>query len=53
MEEFIRILTDQIRCAKARDGVARELSSHILDQAQAYEQSGMAQIGRASCRERV
>ncbi len=42
MEEFIRILTDQIRCAKARDGVARELSSHILDQAQAYEQSGMA-----------
>ena len=42
MEEFIKILTDQIRCAKARDGVARELSSHILDQAQAYEQSGMA-----------
>lgn len=30
-----------MRCARARDGVARELSDHILDQADAYEQSGM------------
>lgn len=30
-----------MRCARARDGVAKELSDHILDQAEAYEQSGM------------
>jgi len=41
MEEFIKTLTEQIRCAKARDGVARELSNHIIDQTEAYEQSGM------------
>lgn len=41
MEEFIKTLTEQMRCAKARDGVARELSNHIMDQAEAYEQSGM------------
>lgn len=41
MEEFIKTLTEQIRCARARDGVARELSDHILDQTEAYEQSGM------------
>ena len=41
MEEFIKTLTEQMRCARARDGVARELSDHILDQAEAYEQSGM------------
>ena len=41
MEEFIRTLTEQIRCAKARAGVARELSDHIMDQTEAYEQSGM------------
>lgn len=41
MEEFIKTLTEQMRCAKARDGVARELSNHIMDQTEAYEQSGM------------
>lgn len=41
MEEFIKTLTEQIRCAKARGGVARELSNHIIDQTKAYEQSGM------------
>lgn len=30
-----------MRCAKARDGVAREITDHITDQTQAYEQSGM------------
>lgn len=40
MEEFIRTLTEQMRCVRARDGVARELSGHILDQAEAYEQAG-------------
>lgn len=41
MEEFIKTLTEQIRCAKARAGIARELSDHIMDQTEAYEQSGM------------
>lgn len=41
MEEFIKTLTEQMRCAKARDGVARELSGHISDKTQAYEQAGM------------
>lgn len=42
MEEFIRTLTEQMRCVRARDGVARELSDHISDQAATYEQTGMA-----------
>lgn len=41
MEEFLKSLTEQIRCVKAREGVARELSDHILDQVQAYEKSGI------------
>ncbi|MDE7273664.1 MAG: FtsW/RodA/SpoVE family cell cycle protein [Lachnospiraceae bacterium] len=41
MEEFIKILTEQMRCAKARDSVARELTNHIIDQTEVYEQSGM------------
>lgn len=41
MEEFLKSLTEQIRCVKAREGVAHELSDHILDQAQAYEKSGI------------
>lgn len=43
MEEYIRIITEQIRCAGAREGVARELRNHIEDQAEAYEKEGMAQ----------
>lgn len=42
MEEFIKILTEQIRCVKARDGVAKELIDHIQDQAECYEESGMS-----------
>ena len=42
MEEFIRCLTEQIRCVKARDGVAKELINHIQDQAECYEESGMS-----------
>ena len=52
MEEFIKTLTEQMRCVKARDGVARELSDHITDQAEAYEQSGMEHdkaVERAVC----
>lgn len=41
MDEFIKTLTDQMRCVKAREGVAREVSDHILDRAEAYEQSGV------------
>ena len=40
MEEFIRSVTEQIRCVKARDGIAKELSDHIEDQAAAYEEAG-------------
>ncbi len=40
MEEFIRNITDQIRCVRARELVAKELSDHILDQAEAYEEKG-------------
>lgn len=42
MEEFIRILTEQIRCVKARAGVAREMQDHIEDQMACYEESGMS-----------
>lgn len=41
MEEFIKTLTEQMRCVKARDGVARELADHIIDQAEMYEREGM------------
>ncbi|MDE6363431.1 MAG: permease prefix domain 1-containing protein [Lachnospiraceae bacterium] len=41
MEEFMKTLTEQMRCVKARNGVARELTDHIADQAEAYEHAGM------------
>lgn len=41
MEEFIRTLTEQIRCVKARDVVAREIENHIMDQTEHYEAGGM------------
>ena len=40
MEEFIKNITDQIRCVRARDAVAKELSDHIRDQAESYEEAG-------------
>lgn len=40
MEEFIRSVTEQIRCVRARAGVAKELSDHIEDQTAAYEEDG-------------
>ena len=39
-ELFIRNVTEQIRCVKARDGIAKELSDHIEDQAAVYEEAG-------------
>ena len=41
-EAFIQNVTEQIRCVRARDGIARELSDHITDQAAAYEEAGEA-----------
>ncbi|MDE5910171.1 MAG: FtsW/RodA/SpoVE family cell cycle protein [Lachnospiraceae bacterium] len=40
-EEYIRILTEQIRCVKARDMVAEEMGKHIEDQVFAYKEQGM------------
>lgn len=40
-EEYIRILTDQIRCVKARDMVADEIKIHIEDQTLSYREQGM------------
>ena len=40
MEEFIKNITDQIRCVRARDAVAKELADHITDQAESYEEAG-------------
>lgn len=50
MEEFIKNITEQIRCVRAREAVAKELSDHILDQAAAYEEQGEEHetaVGRA------
>ena len=50
MEEYIRKITEQIRCVRARESVAKELSDHILDQAAAYEEQGEAHeaaVGKA------
>lgn len=41
MEEYLRIVTEQIRCKQARDLVKDEIRAHILDQACAYEEEGM------------
>lgn len=41
IEEYITTLTEQIRCKRARQGVAQEIRNHIFDQTQAYEQSGI------------
>lgn len=40
-EEYIQILTNQIRCVKARDMVADEIKIHIEDQALSYQEQGM------------
>lgn len=39
-ELFIKNVTEQIRCAKVRDSIAKELSNHIEDQTAAYEEAG-------------
>ena len=41
MDEFIRALLEQVRCKKARAGIAREITDHIKDATAALEQEGM------------
>ena len=41
-EEYIKTLTDQIRCKMARPEVARELEDHIEDQTRAFMSEGMS-----------
>ena len=41
-EEYIRTLTEQIRCKMARPGVAREIGDHIEDQTRAFMGEGMS-----------
>lgn len=41
LEEYISVVTEQIRCKKAREMVGEELKGHILDQAEAFEAEGM------------
>ena len=41
-EEYIRTLTEQIRCKMARPGVAREIGDHIEDQIRAFMGEGMS-----------
>ena len=40
-EEYIKTLTDQIRCKMARPDVAREIEDHIEDQTRAFMSEGM------------
>lgn len=42
-EEYIQILTDQIRCVKARAMVGDEIRMHIEDQALAFREQGMGE----------
>lgn len=41
MDEFITILLEQIRCKRAREGIAKEIMDHIEDATQDLEQNGM------------
>lgn len=40
-EEYLKKLTDQIRCAKARAAIAEEMLGHIDEQKHAYISQGM------------
>lgn len=40
LEEYLTVVSQQIRCAKIRQSVTDELRDHILDQAEAYEEMG-------------
>ena len=40
-EEYLHILTDQVRCKMARDGIKEEIRGHIEDQTAAYISEGI------------
>ncbi len=40
-EEYLQLVTDQIRCKKARPDVKTELEAHIMDQMEDYRSEGM------------
>lgn len=41
MEEYLRILAEQMRCKKAREAVCEEIRTHIEEQAEEFQQQGM------------
>lgn len=41
LHEYLKLVTDQMRCEKARDMVEEELRNHVEDQAAVYEEFGM------------
>ena len=48
IEEYLEIVSGQIRSKRARIMAVKEIEDHIKDQAGAYEEEGMKQeIGRA------
>ena len=40
IDEYLRIVTEQVRCSRMHDSIAEELEDHILDQAEAFEAEG-------------
>ena len=50
-EEYLRCVTDQIRCKKACPGIEKELEDHITDQAEMYLKKGNGRKSkRTNCR---
>ena len=40
MDEYLKTVTEQVRCSKMHDSITEELKDHILDQAEAFEEEG-------------
>ena len=40
MDEYLKTVTEQVRCSKIHDSITEELKDHILDQAEAFEEEG-------------
>ena len=40
MDEYLRTVTEQVRCSRMHDSIAEELKDHILDQAEVFEEEG-------------
>lgn len=41
-EEYLTIVTEQMRCKRAREEVRREIGDHIEDQAAVFMEEGMS-----------